>query len=175
MVRQGLLGIGIHLVVLKGSVLLEVTKLSIQVSLPKHNCQGCSKLYLDSTFAVTKPGFSRGGGANPTLGGQGGLQHTILANFPKNCMTFKEFGPRGARPSRPLRSATVLDRIIFWFASLEYSSFLNVIVSWLCLKHHISAALRYRTSIGYIEMSSLRSKIFGGDRWMTFILFPSIS
>ena len=31
----------------------------------------------------------------------GGRQHTILGNFPKNCMTFKEFGPHA-----PLRSAT---------------------------------------------------------------------
>ena len=34
----------------------------------------------------------------PTL--QGGCQHTILPNFPKNCMKLKEFGPPGggARP-----------------------------------------------------------------------------
>ena len=32
----------------------------------------------------------------PTL--QGGRQHTILPNFPKNCMKLKEFGPGGARP-----------------------------------------------------------------------------
>ena len=34
----------------------------------------------------------------PTL--QGGRQHTILPNFPKNCMKLKEFGPPGggARP-----------------------------------------------------------------------------
>ena len=31
---------------------------------------------------------------------QGGRQHTILPNFPKNCMKLKEFGP-GGRPSRP--------------------------------------------------------------------------
>ena len=37
-------------------------------------------------------------------GGWGwGRQHTILPNFPKNCMKLKEFGP-------PLRSATALDR-----------------------------------------------------------------
>ena len=35
-----------------------------------------------------------------------GRQHTILPKFPKNCMELKEFGPRGARPSRPIRSAT---------------------------------------------------------------------
>ena len=31
---------------------------------------------------------------------QGGRQHTILPNFPKNCMKLKEFGPPGggARP-----------------------------------------------------------------------------
>ena len=49
---------------------------------------------------VVDPGFSRGGEANP-----GGGQHTILPNFPQNCMKLKEFGPGGARPSRPLRSA----------------------------------------------------------------------
>ena len=46
---------------------------------------------------VADPGFPRGGGAN-ALGG-GGSQHTILPNFPKNCMKLKEFGPPGgARP-----------------------------------------------------------------------------
>ena len=30
----------------------------------------------------------------PTLGGR---QHTILPNFPKNCMKLKEFGPPGGR------------------------------------------------------------------------------
>ena len=42
----------------------------------------------------------------PTL--QGGRQHTILPNFPKNCMKLKEFGPRGGRASKILlcRSAT---------------------------------------------------------------------
>ena len=36
---------------------------------------------------------------------QGGRQHTILPNFPKNCMKLKEFGPPGGgggeRPLRP--------------------------------------------------------------------------
>ena len=41
------------------------------------------------------PGFPRGGGANSS----GGRQHTILPNFPKNCMKLKEFGPRGGRAS----------------------------------------------------------------------------
>ena len=32
-----------------------------------------------------------------------GCQHTILPNFPKNCMELKEFGPQGgAHPSCPL-------------------------------------------------------------------------
>ena len=36
----------------------------------------------------------------PTLGG--GRQHTILPNFPKNCMKLKEFRPQWeGRPSRP--------------------------------------------------------------------------
>ena len=41
---------------------------------------------------MADPGFPRGGGR----------QHTILPNFPKNCMKLKEFGPPGggggARP-----------------------------------------------------------------------------
>ena len=46
--------------------------------------------------SVADPGFPRGGGANSP----GGRQHTILPNFPKNCMKLKEFGPGGggARP-----------------------------------------------------------------------------
>ena len=41
--------------------------------------------------AVADPGFPRGGGANSPRG----RQHTILPNFPKNCMKLKEFGPEG--------------------------------------------------------------------------------
>ena len=45
-------------------------------------------------IAVADLGFPRGGGANSA----GGCQHTILPNFPKNCMKLKEFGPRGGDP-----------------------------------------------------------------------------
>ena len=45
-------------------------------------------------MTVADPGFPQGGGANSP----GGRQHTILPNFPKNCMKLKEFGPRGGRP-----------------------------------------------------------------------------
>ena len=46
--------------------------------------------------AVVDPGFSRGGDANSP----GGRQHTILPNFPKNCMKLKEFGLQGANVPR---------------------------------------------------------------------------
>ena len=36
---------------------------------------------------MADPGFPRGGGANTPAGGG---QHTILPNFPKNCMKLKE-------------------------------------------------------------------------------------
>ena len=58
--------------------------------------------------SVADPGSPRGGGANS----RGGRQHTILPNFPKNCMKLKEFGPRGGgRASKILlcRSATGVD------------------------------------------------------------------
>ena len=46
--------------------------------------------------AVADPGFPRGGHL-------GGRQHTILPNFPKKCMKFKEFGPpEGAQLLRAL-------------------------------------------------------------------------
>ena len=45
--------------------------------------------------SVADPGFPRGGGANSP----GGRQHTILPNFPKNCIKLKEFGPPGGRVS----------------------------------------------------------------------------
>ena len=53
---------------------------------------------------MADPGFPRGGGANSP----GGHQHTILPNFPKNCMKLKEFGPPGGGASKILlcRSAT---------------------------------------------------------------------
>ena len=50
--------------------------------------------------------YYRGGSRIPRRRGRqssGGRQHTILPNFPKNCMKLKEFGPPGggARPLRP--------------------------------------------------------------------------
>ena len=46
-------------------------------------------------YPVADLGFPLGGGANSPGGGR---QHTILPNFPKNCMKLKEFGPPGGRP-----------------------------------------------------------------------------
>ena len=43
----------------------------------------------------------------------GGRQHTILPNFPKNCMKLKEFGPRGAShpySSNSIESSSALPR-----------------------------------------------------------------
>ena len=58
----------------------------------------------ERNLAVADPGFPRGGGINPPWC----CQHTILPNFPKNCMKLKEFGPRGGHASKILlgRSAT---------------------------------------------------------------------
>ena len=52
------------------------------------------------------PGFPVGGGANPL---REGCQHTILPNFPKNCMKLRKFwAVEGPAPGTlPLRSATV--------------------------------------------------------------------
>ena len=50
---------------------------------------------IQSWHSVADPGFPRGGGANSPGGGR---QHTILPNFPKNCMKLKEFRPPGGRP-----------------------------------------------------------------------------
>ena len=47
---------------------------------------------LGNMLSVADPGFPRGEGANSPGGGR---QHTILPNFPKNCMKLKEFGPSG--------------------------------------------------------------------------------
>ena len=41
------------------------------------------------------PGFPIGVGANPSV--EGGRQHTILPNFPKNCMKLKKFWSIGGR------------------------------------------------------------------------------
>ena len=49
------------------------------------------RLSVSSFISVADPGFPQGGGANSP----GGRQHTILPNFPKNCMKLKEFGSRG--------------------------------------------------------------------------------
>ena len=48
--------------------------------------------------AVADPGFSPGGAPTPKIG----INFQIFA---ENCMKMKEFGPGGARPWRPLRSA----------------------------------------------------------------------
>ena len=52
-------------------------------------------LFIHIHTPVEDLGFPRGGGANSP----GGRQHTILPNFPQNCMKLKEFGPwGGVRP-----------------------------------------------------------------------------
>ena len=43
------------------------------------------------------PGFPVGGGADPL----GGRQHTILLNFPKNCMKSRKFWAVGGAPINP--------------------------------------------------------------------------
>ena len=52
---------------------------------------------LGAYIAVADPGFSRGGGREPSRGG------VNTPNFPENCMKSKEFGRPGGgvRPSRP--------------------------------------------------------------------------
>ena len=53
-----------------------------------------SRIYQNRVYQlrpVADPGIPRGGVANSW--GGGGRQHTILPNFPKNCMKLKEFGP----------------------------------------------------------------------------------
>ena len=49
---------------------------------------------LNQPLTAADPGFPRGGANSP-----GGRQHTILPNFPENCMKSKEFGrPGGGAP-----------------------------------------------------------------------------
>ena len=54
--------------------------------------------------SAADPGFPQGWGANSP--GGGGRQHTILPNFPENCMKSEEFGRPGggggAPPATPL-------------------------------------------------------------------------
>ena len=59
-------------------------------------------------YTAADPGFPQGGRQLPG----GGRQHTILPNFPKNCMKSKEFGhPGGGRvplaPPPPLNPPLV--------------------------------------------------------------------
>ena len=64
---------------------------------------------------------SGGSRISPRRGRQlsGGCQHTILPNFPKNCMKLKEFGLRGGHASlappldQPLLVVTFLRKYIF--------------------------------------------------------------
>ena len=70
-------------------VIMSILLVPLSVSVSVNTEVGAPTLPLP----VADPGFPRGGGANTP----GGRQHTILPNFPKNCMKLKEFGPRGAR------------------------------------------------------------------------------
>ena len=48
------------------------------------------------SYTGADPGFPVGGGADPL----GGRQHTILLNFPKNCMKSRKFWAVGGRPPK---------------------------------------------------------------------------
>ena len=71
--------------VLKLETYLRVAKINYQVNI-SNGCSGGSRI-------SPRRGRQLSGG-----GGGGGRQHTILPNFPKNCMKLKEFGPLGGRP-----------------------------------------------------------------------------
>ena len=84
-------------------------------------------------ISVADPGFPKGGGTNSPGEGR---QHTMLPNFPKNCMKLKEFGPRGVCiPHAHLRSATAygcvfrLARALFGALQEHQSILTNATVS----------------------------------------------
>ena len=58
---------------------LEISQADLTQAFLRYKCEPIS---------MADPGFPRGGGC----------QHTILPNFPKNCMKLKEFGPPGGAP-----------------------------------------------------------------------------
>ena len=70
------------------------------------------------SLSVADPGFSRGGGREPSRGG------VNTPNFPENCMKSKEFGRPGGgvRPSRPPRSANGYSHLsgCFWLFAGTY-------------------------------------------------------
>ena len=71
-----------------------------------YQAQSCKKVWNEYYVAQAHtpgedPGFPVEGDANPP----GGCQHTILPNFPKNCMKLRKFWSVGGAP---LRSATPL-------------------------------------------------------------------
>ena len=69
--------------------------------LSNKNCGTYNSANVCVMLPVADPGFSRGGGVNPSRGG------VNTPNFPENCMKSKEFGrPGGACvPHAPPRSA----------------------------------------------------------------------
>ena len=77
--------------------------------------------------ARADPGFPVGGGADP-LGGT--CQHTILSNFPKNCMKSRKFWAvrGGARRVRPPKSATE-KQLLMYTLSFDWSvnSFIMIV------------------------------------------------
>ena len=93
----------------QGCLVREIVDPPLQLILYVNNYAHLTKAPTNSngtlpTFYHTR--HSGGSRIFPRWGGQpsggGGGQHTILPNFPQNCMKLKEFVPGGARPSRPL-------------------------------------------------------------------------
>ena len=89
---------------------------------------------MTTKLAVADPGFPRGGGANSP----GGRQHTILPNFPKNCMKLKEFGPpgEGARPK-------------FYYVDPPLASIAHDIYPQSCALQQINLAIKLNGLFNY--------------------------
>ena len=110
-----------------------------------------------SIYTGEDPGFPVGGGADPPSGGR---QHTILSNFPKNCMKSRKFWTIGEgarhwyiRQMTTKASVNMVKPCKYVMMVIEWKQiYTNLLITvWMIINNETD----FHKSVGYIRNSAL--------------------